>query len=94
MSPEVWRELLDVMAECSEVTQPEIIRLVTPGNRRTSIDSALEEPSSNHVGDESAWALQSPSHSPRSLLSRAPAEVSQGPPPTVISTLSSKQDLF
>ena len=81
MSAEVWRELLDVMAECARATRPDIERLVYPGaDRRASVDSVLEEPTSNGSLDDSAWSLQSPSHSPRSMLSRAPAASSQVPP--------------
>lgn len=74
MSPNVWQELLETVAKCAVATQPDIERLVsTSPDRRSSLDSMTEDV----MNDQSAWSVQSPSHSPRSILSRQPSENSQ-----------------
>lgn len=81
MSPDIWQELLQTVADCARVTRPEIERLIgSNADRRASMDSALEEPTGSSHIDESAWSLQSPSQSPRSLLSRSTADFKQVPP--------------
>ena len=67
MSPESWQELLRVLDGCAKATLPDIESLVSSlSERRTSVDSMPADD-----GDpESAWSIQSPSHSPRALLNR------------------------
>lgn len=72
------QELLRIMAEAAQATQPDIDSLVTSlAERRTSVDSTLEEGGPQQAGEEAAWSVQSPSHSPRSQFGRSPSSMTQ-----------------
>ena len=77
MSAAVWEELLVTLSECADATLPDVECLVAPSSsRRGSVDAGYHgAPLAGRelaAVPESAWSVQSPSHSPRALLSRSP----------------------
>ena len=68
LSLEAWAELLQTLSNSTEATLPDIESLVTSlAEHRTSVDSTDE----GLDNSEGPWSIQSPSQSPRALLSRA-----------------------